>query len=183
MPKKGDFLPAPEKSTCTRCGVAFTMSRNQRYHYRLGRRKFSCSPAHSNEMLPSPQKATCWLCKKEFELPAVQRVNYRKGQRKFYCCRQHSSIGNAKEISETLRSKCSAKPTTYRKLHGKKEHRGVAEKLIGRKLLAGEIVHHIDENIHNNDSANLQVMTRAEHIRLHRPHHKNAAKCREGSDE
>lgn len=47
-------------------------------------------------------------------------------------------------------------------------HRSVMEAHIGRKLLRNEIVHHIDGNKHNNAIENLQIVTRAEHMALHR---------------
>jgi len=53
----------------------------------------------------------------------------------------------------------SVKKTTYRKRHGRHEHRVVAEQMIGRPLERGEIVHHIDGDKHNNDPSNLMVMT------------------------
>lgn len=56
---------------------------------------------------------------------------------------------------------------TYRKVRGRHEHREVAERLLGRPLARGEIVHHLDGNKRNNDPANLRVMTQAEHARLH----------------
>jgi hypothetical protein len=59
------------------------------------------------------------------------------------------------------------KATTYRKQHGRHQHRVVAEQMLGRPLKPGEIVHHIDGNKHNNDPSNLQVMTQSEHIREH----------------
>jgi hypothetical protein len=59
------------------------------------------------------------------------------------------------------------KPTTYRKVHGRHEHRVVAEQMLGRPLKRNEIVHHIDGNKHNNDPSNLQVMTQSEHVRMH----------------
>lgn len=55
----------------------------------------------------------------------------------------------------------------YAKYYGRKEHRVVAERKIGRRLQPGEIVHHIDGNPRNNAPENLQVMTQAEHTRLH----------------
>lgn len=48
------------------------------------------------------------------------------------------------------------------------EHRLVAENKLGRRLLPGEQVHHIDENKQNNDPANLEVCFPAEHHLHHR---------------
>jgi hypothetical protein len=47
------------------------------------------------------------------------------------------------------------------------EHRHVVEQQLGRKLKQGEVVHHVDHNPLNNDPANLVVLSRAEHRRLH----------------
>ena len=57
---------------------------------------------------------------------------------------------------------------TYQKIHGRHVHRVVAEQNIGRPLRSDEIVHHIDGDIHNNHPDNLQVVTRKEHIEIHR---------------
>jgi len=56
---------------------------------------------------------------------------------------------------------------TYVKENGRHQHRVVAERMLGRKLRKGEIVHHIDENKKNNHPSNLLVMTQAQHCRLH----------------
>jgi hypothetical protein len=42
------------------------------------------------------------------------------------------------------------------------------EQHIGRKILPGECVHHIDGDKQNNDLSNLRLMTISEHTRLHR---------------
>lgn len=46
-------------------------------------------------------------------------------------------------------------------------HRLLAEKYIGRKLLPGEEVHHLDFNHLNNHEENIIVLTRGEHSALH----------------
>lgn len=47
------------------------------------------------------------------------------------------------------------------------EHRIVVEKSLGRYLLPTEVVHHKDEDKHNNCISNLQVMSSSEHATLH----------------
>ena len=51
--------------------------------------------------------------------------------------------------------------------HYVREHILVMEKMIGRHLDKNECVHHKDENRQNNDISNLQLMTRAEHMKYH----------------
>lgn len=46
-------------------------------------------------------------------------------------------------------------------------HRLVMEEKLGRYLLSGEIVHHKNENKHDNSPENLEVLTQAEHARHH----------------
>ena len=72
------------------------------------------------------------------------------------------------------------KPTTYRKLFGRHEHRVIAEQMLGRPLQRNEIIHHIDGNKHNNDPSNLQVMTQSEHVRMHHKEMQEARKARHG---
>ena len=47
------------------------------------------------------------------------------------------------------------------------QHREVMESHLGRKLTTNEVVHHLDHNRSNNRFENLELMTRAEHARLH----------------
>ena len=55
----------------------------------------------------------------------------------------------------------------YRKYFGEHLHRVIAAEKLGRPLIKGEVVHHIDGDKKNNIQQNLMVMTRSEHTRVH----------------
>ena len=119
-------------------------------------------------------KVICEECGIEVNMPESQ---YKRAKH-HYCSRQcHMKAMNRElnptrmtdEVKEKIRNKHlnSGKGVTYEKIHGRHTHRIVAEKMIGRPLRTGEIVHHIDGNKRNNEPSNLMVMTQSEHCRLH----------------
>lgn len=68
---------------------------------------------------------------------------------------------------DKLRGKIKGKGNAYTKYKQRHLHRIIAENKLGRKLLKGEIVHHIDGNKKNNHPDNLEVMTQNEHCSKH----------------
>lgn len=93
----------------------------------------------------------------------AQRVR-RYGDASFLVSHEQSRINNRN--AQLARFK-DVEIKSYKKLFGRHEHRVIGEAIAGRKLCSHEHVHHIDGNKHNNDLANLQILTAEEHARLH----------------
>lgn len=85
-----------------------------------------------------------------------------------------NAVRNKSRMTKEVRTKIrlarlnTGEGKTYTKLYGRHEHRVVAEKMIGRPLKSGEIVHHRDGNKRNNNPNNLVVFSsQSEHARFH----------------
>ena len=108
-----------------------------------------------------------------------------RGKRRVFTDEHRRSISRAKQgWAETNAAGISHKASGYVEVtRGEDKGRGlhvtIMEKRLGRRLLPGEHVHHIDGNPSNNDEDNLALVTAAGHARLHRLQEIMSGKIRE----
>lgn len=126
-------------AVCCRCGKAF-----DRYPGKQKNERTFCSRACYHAQLAEDNLS--------------RRVNQRGGM----------TVEEREKISRCARERQGNNGRTYEKTLGRHTHRVVMEQLIGRPLLPGEVVHHIDCDIRNNDPKNLMLFaSQADHAKWH----------------
>lgn len=128
----------PRMNSCEQCGVSC-------------KRRW-CSQACNSISRRRGEQRACEQCAAPF---TVRPCDARKGGGRFCSdrCRRINFASNA---------------VNYEKAGKRAVHRLVAAKMLGRPLRRGEVVHHVDGNIRNNDPSNLRVYeSQAEHMREH----------------
>ncbi len=144
---------------------------NKTFHAKRKKMVF-CSPGCANEFHTKKIAVSCENCGKELlRIPALVKKN------KHHFCNQKCRDSWLAEHSE-LKGVLTG-GGIYHHGHGyiflyqssrkyKAEHRLVMEQHLGRELSSDEIVHHKDGDKTNNDISNLEIVTRSEHINIHR---------------
>lgn len=157
------------KVTCTWCGKEFSMKPS-----RIKERNFCSRECYHKHRARNRIETTCFRCGKPVKKPPS------KASERSFCSHQckmktlneelnpyRMTREVRKKIREARLGKGEGK--TYEKTYGRHTHRIVAERMLGRELRPGEVVHHIDGNKRNNDPKNLMVFpSQKEHAEWHK---------------
>jgi len=95
----------------------------------------------------------------------ARKKNYRKLNRDKISARQKNRYRNGEINSVRIKDNKTNQYWVYNT--SKKVHTAIAEKVLGRRLMSNECVHHIDGNGLNNLHSNLLICTRSLHTGLH----------------
>lgn len=110
-----------------------------------------CSMACRGLWMRRRVSVRCKRCAITFERAAAEFARHRESFCSWACWKADAQDG----------------ATSYPKVGRIHEHRILGERIAGRTLRRGEVVHHKDENRRNNAMSNLEVTTRVEHSRMH----------------
>ncbi|MCM3589641.1 HNH endonuclease [Brevibacillus borstelensis] len=156
------------KSTCAWCGIEITIKPSK-----VKANNFCSQECYHKHKARNQIRTNCEKCGR----PVVKSPSNATKQN--FCSRKCllqtiNAELNPKRMTPEVRQKLRAarlgtgEGKSYEKFYGRHLHRIVAEQKLGRPLRPGEVVHHIDGNIRNNDPDNLMVFpTQAEHAEWH----------------
>ena len=127
-----------------------------------------------------PKRAECSLCGIEYETyhgkPKGKnnfcgnacRGKWLGEQNRLKRVNQKGGLTEAEKLKIRKAHLGKGQKKAYQKYLGRHTHRVEAEKKLGRLLREGEVVHHIDGDIHNNSQGNLYVFgNQSEHAKWH----------------
>lgn len=110
-------------------------------------------------------KRKCLECPNYFDIPTAPT----RRDRKKFCSNKCRNAGSWKLgiVQRADKQRGRGNKDTYTKYMGRHQHRVIMEQKLGRSLIYGEIVHHIDGNKKNNNPDNLVLTTRQKHSAQH----------------
>lgn len=151
------------KHTCKKCGIEFEKTRNRTKKHDFCSRQ--CAGSHRK----TRKTIKCFICGKDFECH-----NYLLKEKNF-CSSKCYGVWLAK--TSNMENCPMWKGGTYIESgyvfetiapnKQVRQHVIIMESMLGRPLVKGEIVHHIDGNKQNNDPENLLLLTQSEHMKIH----------------
>ena len=154
---------------CTVCDTPFERAdKTVRYAQKLGKKLYCgyhCASIgrHRDKGRQAPISLSCIKCGTSFTRSSgVAKSREAQGMRGPYCSRKCAVTD--RHLKENIKE--------YRRRHHSdgrnlREHRHIMEQKLGRVLSPSELVHHVDEDKHNNSPDNLELTTRADHARIH----------------
>lgn len=124
----------------------------------------------------------CEACGGPITPPENSRVHAEYLLERRFCSKRCEGKGKRGDAHPMWRGGKGVSTQGYRviRVNGKPklEHRHVMEQVLGRPLKRSEIVHHRDGDKLNNDPSNLELVDRASHIVMHRPHEEHTPESR-----
>jgi len=149
---------------CSRCGIEkLTSCFSKRTSHLLQSNCIECRSSSRKKGVYIPHKRKpvphiyCSKCKSLFRPKSTDQK---------YCSKRCAFIAPEGYI-KTATKYPLIKIKDGNQLKWKRLSHYVVEKHIGRPIKSIEVIHHKDKNPHNNDIANLEVLTPAGHCRLH----------------
>lgn len=155
--------------TCVNCGKEYDGRKKSKF----------CSRDCFFDYQKDRVEVTCAHCGKKLMMHRTQAEKYERHFCNMSCYTEykhsHEHGGWSDEQRERKRNQMMKKrvcsPENYKKRYGRKEHRVAAEQMLCRKLMPGEVVHHINRDKHDNDPSNLMVFkNQKEHVKWHAQH-------------
>ena len=157
------------KTKCPVCGIVF-MARKSHYD-RNGGKAYCSRKCYYRDIPRKRYVITCVLCGK-IRILTPKQYGKRKGLFCSVACRILFQSGPDHPMwkgGQYIKSKAGYVMQYVKPKFHKRQHRIVMEDAIGRELSEDELVHHLNGKKQDNRIENLQIVSKAQHIKIHDP--------------